>query len=64
MDLTLTHHYSKFKSEFEELSIIFVICEFAHSTTIFLCISNLLMMSLGIVKVKIVKCGVNEEDVC
>ena len=38
MDSTLTHHYFKFKSEFEELSINFLRHELVHSMTIFICL--------------------------
>ena len=40
VDMTSTHRYSKFKYEFEELSIKFFICEFAHSMIVFLCLSR------------------------
>ena len=38
VDSTLTRYCSNLKNKFEELSIIFLICEFVHSKTIFLCI--------------------------
>ena len=40
VDLTLTRHCSRFKSEFEELSINFFKREFVHLTIVFLLISQ------------------------
>ena len=38
MDSISTHHYSNLKFRFEELSIMVLICDFAHSMTLYLCI--------------------------